>query len=431
MMLSKKTGKSGSLLAAVAAATLALSACGSGGPAEPKGATAWALTGQEKTVQAAFDSWNAGTQDQQIKLEFFENDAYKQKIRTAIGSGDSPTMIWTWGGQGTLKDYVDSGKVVPLDESLTEGFFPSIADNGRVNGELYAIPNNSVQPVVLYYNKDLFEQAGIDAPAATWKELLEDVATLKSKGIAPFSMGGASKWPQLMWLEYLVDRIGGPEVFNAIQQNQPGAWSDPAVLQSIDMIQELVDAGAFIEGYESIATDSSADTALVYTGKAAMILQGAWAYADIKTAAPDFIAADKLGWADFPAVEGGTGKADSLVGNASNYWSISSDSSKEAQASAAAFLVKTNMDEQYMDGLLAGGGVPPVEGIEDKISAVENSEFLMDIYTMARDASSFTLSWDQAIAPAAASEMLTNLDKAFLGQIDAQQFADAMNKTIK
>ena len=97
---------------------------------------------------------------------------------------------------------------------------------------------------------------------------------LKAAGIAPFSLGGQSKWPQLMWLEYLTDRIGGPEVFQAIQDNKPNAWSDPAVIQANTMIQQLVDAGGFADGFSSIATDSNADLALLYTGKAAMILQG-------------------------------------------------------------------------------------------------------------------------------------------------------------
>jgi raffinose/stachyose/melibiose transport system substrate-binding protein len=90
-----------------------------------------------------------------------------------------------------------------------------------------------------------------------------------------------------------------------------------------------------------------------------------------------------------------------------------------------------NMDDAYVDALIAGGGVPPVKGLEDKIAKSDNAKFLGDVYSMSRDASSFTLSWDQAIDPAAASELLTNLDKIFLGQITPEQFADAMNATIK
>jgi len=431
MKLTQRASRLAAVAALAGATALAVAGCGTTSPSASGAATAWALTGQQATIESSFDSWNTSNPDDEVDVQFFENDAFKQKIRTAIGSGDSPTLIWSWGGAGILKSYVDAGRLTPLDDSLTEGFFPAIAANGEIDGKLYAIPNNTVQPVLMYYNQDVLDQAGIDGPPATWNELLEDVATLREQGIAPFSIGGASKWPQLMWLEYLTDRIGGPEVFDAIQKNEKDAWSDPAVIEALTKIQELEDAGGFIDGYQSVATDNSADSALVYTGKAAMILQGAWVYADIQTSAPDFISAGSLGWAPFPTVEGGTGEANAVVGNASNYWSISADATKAQQDAAAAYLAGGNMDDDYIEGLLAGGGVPPVVGLEDQIAKSENADLLTDVYTMSRDASSFTLSWDQAIDPSAADAMLTNLDKVFLGQMTPEQFADAMNATIK
>jgi len=430
MKLTQKVSRLARGVALTSVVAVALVGCGASGPSASGGATAWALTGQQTTIQNAFKTWNAKNTGKSLAVQFFENDAFKQKIRTAIGSGDAPTLIWSWGGAGNFKTYVDSGKVIELDKSLTDKYFPAIVDNGRIDGKLYAVPNNAVQPVVLYYNKDLFKQAGIDAPPTTWDAFLDDVNTLKSAGIAPISMGGASKWPQLMWLEYLVDRIGGPEVFQAIQQNKPNSWSDPAVIEALKMIQKLVDAGGFIDGFQSVATDNSADTALLYTGKAAMILQGAWAYADMQTADPGFVSSS-LGWANFPGVHGGKGDPKNVVGNASNYWSISSDATKPQQDAAAAFLKDGNMTDAYIDDLLAGGGVPPVLGIEDKISAAKNPKFLLDVYNMSKDAPAFTLSWDQAIAPAAADALLTNLDKIFLGQTTPKEFADAMNATIK
>lgn len=430
MKLTQKASRLAGAVALTSVSALALAACGSSGPSASGEATAWALTGQEATIGNAFDVWNDANADEQARVEFFENDAFKQKIRTAIGSGDSPTLIWSWGGAGNFKTYVDSDKVIELDESLTEKYFPAIVDNGRIDGKLYAVPNNTVQPVVLYYNKELFDQAGIDGAPGTWDEFLDDVGTLKAAGIAPISIGGASKWPQLMWLEYLTDRIGGPEVFEAIQQNEPDSWADPAIIEALEKIQQLVEVGGFIDGYQSISTDNSADTALLYTGKAAMILQGAWAYADMQGSDPDFVSSS-LGWANFPGVDGGVGDPANVVGNASNYWSISSDATKAQQEAAAAYLAGGNMTDAYIDDLLKGGGVPPVVGIEEKISASANPEFLLDVYNMSKDAPAFTLSWDQAIAPAAADALLTNLDKVFLGQITPEEFADAMNATIE
>ncbi|MEA9986712.1 MULTISPECIES: extracellular solute-binding protein [Subtercola] len=419
-------------VALLTAAALALTACGTSGPGggSTGNASAWALTGQQKTIQASFDTWNAANTGKKVDVQFFGNDAYKQKIRTAIGSGSSPTLIWTWGG-GVLKSYVDANKLVPLDSSLTAKVFPAIAANGEVDGKLYAVPNNTVQPALIYFNKDVMAKAGLTGAPTTWDELLSDVKTLRAQGIAPFSLGGASKWPELMWLEYLTDRIGGPTPFKAIQDGEAGAWSNPSVIQALTMIQQLVDAGGFVDGFQSVATDSSADFALMYTGKAAMILQGAWGYAAIQTAAPDFISANTLGWGDFPTVTGGTGDASNVVGNASNYWSISADASKDQQTTAAGYLTGGNMTDTYIAGLLSSGGVPPITGLDAQIAKSANASFLTDVYQMSENAANFTLSWDQAIDPSAADALLTNLDLVFLKQSTPQQFADAMTAASK
>src|SRR5665648_1234829 len=76
---------------------LALVACGSSGPgaATSSSASMWALTGSDqKTVQNSIDVWNDAHDDQAVKVDFFANDAYKTKVRTAIGAGEGPTFIY-------------------------------------------------------------------------------------------------------------------------------------------------------------------------------------------------------------------------------------------------------------------------------------------------------------------------------------------------
>ncbi|WAL68206.1 extracellular solute-binding protein [Amycolatopsis cynarae] len=418
------------LLAAGLAALLSFTtACGSSGPAGPGGkATAWALTGgDEQVFRTSFGT--AG-----IDGQFFGNDAYKQKIRSAVGAGQAPTLVFSWGNGGMLKSWVDAGKIMDLtpevqkDPALTSRYLPSVAATGVIDGKTYAVPNNSMQPVFLFYNKDLFARIGAQPPS-TWDELMALVPRFNQAGIAPFSLGGQSKWPQLMWEEYLVDRIGGPEVFNAIAANKPGAWSDPAVVRANTMIQQLVDAGGFVKGFDSISTDSNADTALLYTGKAAMYLMGSWAFPTIKQADPEF-ASGKLGWTSFPSVSGGKGAAADIVGNPANFWSVSAQASDAQKQAAVKYLREGVMNDTYVDSLLAGGSVPPVNGIEAKLAKAEDPQYLSYVYGLARNAPNFQLSWDQALSPGQADALLTNLDQLFGKQITPEQFSTAMNATI-
>jgi raffinose/stachyose/melibiose transport system substrate-binding protein len=433
--MKQRTTKRGLAVLAAGAIAISLAACGSG--AQPGGnnatgsATAWALTGgSEEAFQTSFDAWNKAHSDQQITPEWFANDAYKEKIRTAVGSGNAPTLIFSWAG-GTLQDYVTNGNVADITDATKElmaRVTPSVAANGQIDGKTYAVPNNQSQPVVMYYNKQVFDDAGVSVPT-TFDELLEAVATFKGDGIIPISLAGQSKWPELMYIQYLTDRIGGPEVFQNILDGKEGAWSDPAVIEALTKIQQLVDAGAFGDNFGSVAADGSADTALVYTGKAAMILQGSWVYPDFVKAAPDLVDSGNLGFAPFPAVEGGKGDPTNVVGNPANFWSVSSSASAEAQKTATDYLSTEVLTDDQVQEFLDLGTVPPVTGLEDEI-ATKDSPYLEFVYGMVQDAPHFQLSWDQALPAAQGQALLDNLSLVFLEQQTPEQFADAMNATL-
>ncbi len=427
------------LTGAASAAALALAGCSTG--AKPTGTagatatgagfTAWGLTGgtSETTFRASFAEWNTANPNAQVKAEFFANDAFKEKIRTAVGSGNAPTLIYSWAG-GTLRDYVANNKVVDLTGKLTTlepRLVTSVLDTGKVNGKLYAVPNNNAQPVILYYNKDLFTKAGIAAVPQTFDELLDAVAKLKASGVTtPIALAGQSVWPELMWIEYLADRIGGPEAFNAVVDGKADAWKNTAFVDALTKIKQLVDAGAFGDKFGSVTADSGADVALIHTGKAGMLLQGAWVYGTFLTDAPDFLKAGKLGYANFPSVSGGKGDAKNIVGNPANFWSVSATASAEAQASAIKYLNEFMFNDAYVDGLIKGGSVPVTNDAEAKIKASDQADFLGFAYGMVKAAPNFQLSWDQALSATAAQALLTNLSQVFLGSKTPQQFADAM-----
>ncbi|WP_187976673.1 ABC transporter substrate-binding protein [Mycetocola sp. JXN-3] len=425
-----------SVMATAAILALTLTGCGSAGNSVPEGsATMWTLAGgTEPIINDSVARWNKAHESESIKLDSFANDAYKTKVRTAIGAGEGPTFIYSWGG-GVLRDYVEAGQVEDLSSFLAENpevadrYLKSVLPTGQVDGKTYALPNNANTPVMIYFNKKVFEEAGV-TPPKTWDDLMSLVKVFKDKGIAPFSLGGQSKWPNLMWLQYLTDRIGGPEVFQAIIDGKPDAWSNPAVLAALTKIQELVDAGGFVTGFSSIAADSGADRALLHTGKAAMLMQGAWAYPTFKTDAPQFVKDGDLGYIPFPAVTGGVGDPQNIVGNPSNFWSVSSKATPEQKKAALAYLKDGMFDAEYTKQLIDTGSVPVVTGVEDQLKKSEDADFLTFTYNLASNAPHFQLSWDQALPSTQGDAMLTNLDQIFLKKITPEEFATNMNKTL-
>jgi raffinose/stachyose/melibiose transport system substrate-binding protein len=434
-------------LTAGTAAGLALAGCGSSGPSDTGGgggggeaaagaATYWFLTGApgEQIRQGSVDRYNQANPDAKITATTFQNDAYKTKIKTAIGAGQAPTIIWGWGGGG-LRSYVQANQVEDLtpwfaeNAAVKDRLFPSSFGAATIDGKIYAMPAETVQPIVLYWNKTVFDKVGAQPPQS-WGDIMSLVPKFNDAGVAPISLGGQSRWTNMMWLEFLFDRIGGPEVFQAVFDGEKDAWSNPASIEGLTKAQELIKANGFVKGFSSITADSNADQALLYTGKAAMMLHGSWTYGSMSEEGGDFVSGGNLGWMNFPAVDGGKGDLSNTVGNPGQYLSISSKATDAEKETAKKFFATAVLSDAEVKEWTDAGAVPIVKGTDSQLGASKDAEFLTFVYDTASNAKVFAQSWDQALSPTAAERLLDNIAKLFQLSITPQQFASNMNQVI-
>jgi raffinose/stachyose/melibiose transport system substrate-binding protein len=256
------------------------------------------------------------------------------------------------------------------------------------------------------------------------------IPKFKDKGIAPISLAGQSLWTNMMWLEFLFDRIGGPEVFGAVFNGEKNAWSNPAAIKALTECQKLIKAGGFVNGFQSIVADQNADQALLFTGKTAMMLHGSWTYASMKQDGGDFVTGGHLGWMNFPPVEGGKGDPSDTVGNPGQYLSISSNASDTEKAIAKNFFATGVLQAPEVKQWIDTGGVPIVKSAAGQLSSSDDAEFLKFVYDVSSKAKVFAQSWDQALSPATATTLLDTIGKLFALTISPQQYADTMNGTI-
>jgi raffinose/stachyose/melibiose transport system substrate-binding protein len=435
-------------IALATGAGLGLTACGgnsgpssssssaSGGAAAKGSATYWFLTVDpgQKIRTDTVNRFNAANPKTPIKYTTFQNDAFKTKIKTAIGAGQSPTIIWGWGGGG-LKSYVDANQVEDLtswfaqNAAVKDRLFPASFGAATVGGKIYALPCETVAPIVLFYNKTSFDKIKAQPPKS-WGDIMALVPKFNAKGIAPFSLGGQSRWTNMMWLEFLFDRIGGPEVFQAVFDGQKDAWSNPASIKALTEIQKLIKANGFIKGFSSITADSNADQALLYTGKAAMMVHGAWTYGSMKQQGGDFVKGGHLGYMNFPPVEGGKGDPTNTVGNPGQYLSISSKATAAQKDIAKKFFATQVSSDAESKEWVASGSIPIVNGSDSLLAGAQDEAWLKFVYGIASGAKVFAQSWDQAMSPTAAEVLLDNIAKLFQLSISPQQYADNMNKVI-
>ena len=425
---------------ALSATTLALAgtlvaACGSSGASGGSGggtAQVWAL--QDTTLnpieQASIDRFNKSSDAGKAKLVTFANDPYKQRLRTAIGSANSPDVFFNWGG-GNLKPYVDAGKIEDLSSmlddnpELKDAFLPSVLAGGQFDGKTYGLPMRGVQPVLLFNNQKVLKSAGISESPKTWDELLSDVDALKAKGVTPIALAGSQSWTELMWAEYLLDRVGGPDVFKNVRDDKNGGWKQPEVLQAMTMLKQLIDRGAFGTKFQSVGYDVGGASTILATDQAGFHLMGSWEYTNQLGQSPDFVKAGNLGYGPFPAVTGGKGDPSNLVGNVSNFYSVvKSSKSKDA----ALDYVKTALtDKTYVSDLIKAGDVMPLKNARDQIAQTDNAKYGTDIYDQTANAKNFQLSWDQDLPADEATKMLTELSNLFNGKQTPEGFVSSMS----
>ncbi len=440
---SRRSFLSFALAAPVVGVTLA--SCGSSGPGDTgsgnssggggggSDATYWYLTGQpgEGIRGDTVTRFNKANPSTPLKTTTFQNDAFKTKIKTAIGAGQAPTIIWGWGGGG-LRTYVQSNQVEDLtswfdqNPDVKKRLFASSFTAATVDNKIYAMPCETVAPIVLFYNKKLFDKVGVQPPQ-TWSDIMTLVDKFNAANIAPFSLGGQSRWTNMMWLEFLFDRIGGAQVFQSIYEGKKDGWSDPAAIEAMTKLQDLVKANGFIKGFSSITADSNADQALLYTDKAAMMLHGAWTYGSMASDGGDFVSGGHLGYMNFPTVEGGKGDPSDTVGNPGQYMSISSQATAAQKDVAKKFFATQVLSDAEVKEWIATGNVPIVNGIDSEIAASKDADWLTFVYNTSKNAKNFAQSWDQALDPTAAESLLSNIAQLFQLAITPQQFADNMN----
>ncbi|MCG7415776.1 ABC transporter substrate-binding protein [Microbacterium aurum] len=270
-----------SAVAAASVAALALTGCGTTAPPAdndgPVELTLWTgFTGGDRAAyEGLIETFNETHDDIQVTMEVQPWDTIAQKLPSAWSTGQGPDLATPNFDPNIIGKYLDTNSLLPLDSvGDTSLLFPAAIDAFTSGGKLYAVPAN-VATLQLYYNKALFEAAGIDAPPATVAEFKEDVAALTGDGVVGLSVAERETiqmWPILQWLD------GG----DLVDENGCSVLDSPESVDGLQSWVDLAEAGALPVGLTGAESDS-----LFSAGKAAMQLNGPWAAAGYKDAGID------------------------------------------------------------------------------------------------------------------------------------------------
>ncbi|MFW6237622.1 MAG: ABC transporter substrate-binding protein, partial [Halanaerobiales bacterium] len=319
-----------------------------------------------EVIDDAIERFENDHPDYEIDHVANENDQYKEKIKVAFSADNEPDIFMTW-GSGTLRPYVEEGKVYELTDELEAGwedrFLDSAMGLGEIDGEYYGVPMITMAPAVFWYRTDIFEEYGLEPPE-THEEFIEIVETLKENGVTPIAFANKDQWPGLFYYMYYLDRIGGPEPFVEAANRENGTkFNDPEFIKAGQMLQDLVEMDAFNKGFNGMEYDSGEARMLIYSDKAAMDLMGYWEYAQFQKEDPE--TAENIDFFVFPGLKSGIGDSSNLLGTpGDNYFSVTEKS--EHKEMAIEFL-KYLSDEKAAEKQVEIGNIPPFEGVDEML----------------------------------------------------------------
>lgn len=274
-------------------------------------------------------------------FSIYEEDAYNTKLKSLIATGDTASIFYYPGIAG-LVDWAKNGVILNVENLFNEDtewanrFIDGALETYRLDSYgvkgIYAIPNElNVDGV--FYNTELFAEAGIANVPKTMEELYACVDNLNAAGITPWVVGEKSTWQMgHIFTNILTKRIGleGQIALGTGEKK----WTDPDVIEALNLTLHLKDIGTFEDGFEGVDYNTAFNSFL--NGEAAMMTHSSPIITDIM--ASDSVNKDNFSFFPFPYYSDKPEYVDQHVVYTSSL--MLSGTMSEAQQEAAIKLVK-------------------------------------------------------------------------------------------
>lgn len=196
----------------------------------------------EADVRSMVDAYMAANPGTTVNLEFVPYEGLHDKTVLAQGSGEGYDVvlfdvIWPaeYASNNILADV--SGRITP---DMDKGVLPGAWTTVQYAGKRYGMPW-ILDTKYLFYNRDMLERAGIAAPPKTWKELADDAAIIKQKGIVEYPIVWSWAQAEAVICDYttLLSAFGGRFLDDA---GKP-AFQTGGGLQALQYMVETTKAG--------------------------------------------------------------------------------------------------------------------------------------------------------------------------------------------
>lgn len=214
-----------------------------------------------------------------LEVTKLPDDNYYTSLKTKLASGECPDIILTqpmYAGQNSCYSMADAGYLVSLNDlDCVEGRqdLASVTYKGDI-----VTATASVAILGCYYNKDLFQQAGITAEPQSWDEFLEACKKLQDKGIQPIVMGDKDQYV----LQFGLYQLAANEIYaknpdyDTQLRSGDTSFTDEGTWDTVlEMYKTLYD-NKYIDASQSLGYGASQAITDFIDGKAAMTFDGSF-----------------------------------------------------------------------------------------------------------------------------------------------------------
>jgi multiple sugar transport system substrate-binding protein len=214
-----------------------------------------------------------------VEMQIFA-DEYKDQLKLAFESGNPPDIF----NMSSPRQEVEAGWPEPVDDylaatpGLKESFLPGafVPNRGIWGGKTYGLPMYA-QTMRLFYNKTIFQNAGLDPtkPPATWTEFRQAAKAitdeLSGDGIYGLILGDKFTW--VWWMNVAIPAMGAGSYFYNWKEGRY-AFNQDGIKQALQLMIDMQADGSIFPGIHTLTDDDARQQFSL--GRAGMIIGGAW-----------------------------------------------------------------------------------------------------------------------------------------------------------
>jgi len=240
--MANRTGRGRQLVLLFGTAALVLAACSTGGDdASAKEVTVVGTWGgsEQESFLAMVAPWEEETGN---TVKYTGSRGLGAYLTTAVQSGTLPDLAGL-PGPGEMAEFAQQGALRPLDEVLDLETYrsqtsPAFVELGTVDGNIVAVFIKSALKGLIWYNTGTFT----GEPPTTWDEVMAtDPGSAESLWCVGLESGADSGWPGTDWIEDIVLRQSGPDVYDAWVAGTH-QWSTPEIRSAFEAFGDVLDS---------------------------------------------------------------------------------------------------------------------------------------------------------------------------------------------